>query len=186
MSCAIGRRCSLDPMLLWLWCRLEAIAQIRPLAWELPQATGAVLKKKKKKKKRGWALKSSRSGFKSRLEEKKKNQASKRLKQIKTKKIFFQFKKKKEGKYKYIGRSNCTSFRNRLIQMLEWGHQGSISLPLEASAVLTSFIPLNWCTLWWQDSAVALRCNFFTFFQLQRTGGEYILVHWLWLDYMHL
>ena len=30
------------------WCRLEAIAPIQPLAWELPYATGAALKRKKK------------------------------------------------------------------------------------------------------------------------------------------
>ena len=36
--------------LLWLWYRMAAIALIRPLAWELPHATGTVLKKKKKKK----------------------------------------------------------------------------------------------------------------------------------------
>ena len=35
-------------MLLWLWCRLPAAALIRPLAWELPYATGAALKEKKK------------------------------------------------------------------------------------------------------------------------------------------
>ena len=35
-----------DPALLWLWCRLAAAAQIQPLAWELPYATGAALKKK--------------------------------------------------------------------------------------------------------------------------------------------
>ena len=43
-------------MWLWLWCRPEAIALIRPLAWEPPYAMGAALKdketKKKKKKKR--------------------------------------------------------------------------------------------------------------------------------------
>ena len=44
-------RCGLDPMLLWLWCSLAAAALIRPLAWELPQATGGALKWKKKKKK---------------------------------------------------------------------------------------------------------------------------------------
>ena len=37
-----------DPALLWLWCRPAAIAQIRPLAWEIPCATGVALKKKKK------------------------------------------------------------------------------------------------------------------------------------------
>ena len=41
MSCGIGRRCGLDPLLLWLWHRLVAIAPIRPLAWEPPYAAGA-------------------------------------------------------------------------------------------------------------------------------------------------
>ena len=36
-------------MLLWLWCRLAAAAPIRPLAWELPWAEGAGLKKKSEK-----------------------------------------------------------------------------------------------------------------------------------------
>ena len=40
-----------DPALLWLWCRLGAVALIRPLAWELPYAVGASLKRQKKKKK---------------------------------------------------------------------------------------------------------------------------------------
>ena len=39
-------------MLLWLRCRLGAVAPIRPLAWEPPYATGAALKIKKKKKER--------------------------------------------------------------------------------------------------------------------------------------
>ena len=38
--------------LLWLWCRLAAVAPILPLAWELQYATGAALKKEKKKKKK--------------------------------------------------------------------------------------------------------------------------------------
>ena len=33
-----------DPALLWLWCRLAAIAPIRLLAWELPYVTGEALK----------------------------------------------------------------------------------------------------------------------------------------------
>ena len=37
--------------MLWLWCRQEATGLIRPLAWELPSATGTALKKTKKKKK---------------------------------------------------------------------------------------------------------------------------------------
>ena len=43
-----------DPALLWLWCRAAAVAQIRPLAWELPYATCMTLKKKKKKFKKDW------------------------------------------------------------------------------------------------------------------------------------
>ena len=40
----VGHRCSLDPMLSWLWCRPAAVAPIRPLAWELLYAAGAALK----------------------------------------------------------------------------------------------------------------------------------------------
>ena len=36
-----------DLMLPWLWCRPAAAALIRPLAWELPCATGAAVKEKK-------------------------------------------------------------------------------------------------------------------------------------------
>ena len=49
MSLGVGHRCSSDPALLCLWCRLAAAAQIQLLAWELPYATGVALKKKKKK-----------------------------------------------------------------------------------------------------------------------------------------
>ena len=45
----VGCRCSSDPELLWLWCRLTAVAPIWPLAWEPPYATGTALKKKKKR-----------------------------------------------------------------------------------------------------------------------------------------
>ena len=44
MSCSIGHRCSLDPALLWLWCRLAATALIGPQNWELPYAVGVALK----------------------------------------------------------------------------------------------------------------------------------------------
>ena len=37
-------------MLLWLWCRPAAATLIQPLAWEIPYATGAVLKEKKTQK----------------------------------------------------------------------------------------------------------------------------------------
>ena len=39
-------------MLLWLWCRLAAIARIRPLAWEPPYAMGAAQEKAKRQKKK--------------------------------------------------------------------------------------------------------------------------------------
>ena len=48
VSCGVGRRHGLDLALLWLWCRLAALAPIRPLAWECAHAAGAALKKYKK------------------------------------------------------------------------------------------------------------------------------------------
>ena len=50
MSCGVGRRHGLDLVLLWLWRRPAAVAPIRPLAWELPYASGVALKKKKGKR----------------------------------------------------------------------------------------------------------------------------------------
>ena len=52
MNCGVGRRGGWDPDLLWLWCRLAAIALIRSLAWEPPYATGVAPEKGKKKKKK--------------------------------------------------------------------------------------------------------------------------------------
>ena len=52
MSCSVGCRLGLDPMLLWLWCRPAATAPIRPLAWEPPYATGVAIEKAKRQKKR--------------------------------------------------------------------------------------------------------------------------------------
>ena len=52
MSCGVGQRHSLDPVLLWLWCRVAAVAPIQPLAWEPPYAAGAALEKDKKKRKK--------------------------------------------------------------------------------------------------------------------------------------
>jgi len=49
MSCEVGCRCGSDITLLWVVA--VAVAPIRPIAWELPYATGAALKSKKKKKK---------------------------------------------------------------------------------------------------------------------------------------
>ena len=50
MSCGVGHRHGLDLALLWLWCRVVAVALIRALAWEPPYATGAALKKQKQNK----------------------------------------------------------------------------------------------------------------------------------------
>ena len=52
MSCGVGQRHGSHLVLLWLQHRPAAAALIGPLAWELPYATGAPLKKKLKKKKR--------------------------------------------------------------------------------------------------------------------------------------
>ena len=50
MSCGVGHRGSLNPVLLGLWYRPAAMALIHPLAWEPPYVMGRALKKKKKKK----------------------------------------------------------------------------------------------------------------------------------------
>ena len=42
---AVGRRCSLDLLLLRLWCRPAATALTGPLAWELSYAADVALKK---------------------------------------------------------------------------------------------------------------------------------------------
>ena len=49
MSCGVGCRRSSDLAWLWLWCRLAAVAQIQPLAWEPPFAVGEALKRQKDK-----------------------------------------------------------------------------------------------------------------------------------------
>ena len=50
VSYGVGHRCSSDPELLWLWCRPAAVALIQTLAWELPYATDAAIKRKKKER----------------------------------------------------------------------------------------------------------------------------------------
>ena len=50
MTCGVGHRLGMDPMLLWLWRRLVATALIRPLTWEPPYAAGAAQERPKKKK----------------------------------------------------------------------------------------------------------------------------------------
>ena len=47
MSCAVGRRCSSDLALLWLWRRLAATAPTRPLAWDPPYAPEKTKEKSK-------------------------------------------------------------------------------------------------------------------------------------------
>ena len=46
LSCGVGLRCSLDPILRWL----AAAALIQPLAWELSYAVGVALKSKQTNK----------------------------------------------------------------------------------------------------------------------------------------
>ena len=52
VSCGVGHRHSSDLALLWLWCRPEATAPIRTLAWEFPYAVDAALKRQKNKNKK--------------------------------------------------------------------------------------------------------------------------------------
>ena len=51
VSCDVGRRHGSDSALLWLWCRLAAVAPIGPLDWEPPYAAGVAPPKKKIKEK---------------------------------------------------------------------------------------------------------------------------------------
>ena len=51
VSCGVGHRCGLDPMLLRLCHRPAATAPIGPLAWEPPCTADAALEKTKKTKK---------------------------------------------------------------------------------------------------------------------------------------
>ena len=63
MSCSVGRKCGSDLVLLWLSHRLAAAVPIQPLAWELPYAAGAALKRKKKKSKQKNPRQSSENGL---------------------------------------------------------------------------------------------------------------------------
>ena len=47
VSCDVGHRRGLDPVLLWRWRRPAATALIRPLAWEPQYTTGLALKRQK-------------------------------------------------------------------------------------------------------------------------------------------
>ena len=48
VSCGVGRRSGLDPVLLWLWRGPATAALIQPLVWKLPYGAGAALKRQKK------------------------------------------------------------------------------------------------------------------------------------------
>ena len=63
MSCGVGHRLGLDPVLLWLWRRPAATAPIRPLTWEPPHAAGAAQEKAKRRKKKVFQEGSSHSGL---------------------------------------------------------------------------------------------------------------------------
>ena len=52
MSYGVGQRRGSNRTLLWLWHRQAAEGLIRPLAWELPYAMGAALKKQKTKERK--------------------------------------------------------------------------------------------------------------------------------------
>ena len=50
VSCGVGRRRGLDPVLLWLCHRPAVTALIQPLAWELIYAEGGAAKRQNKSK----------------------------------------------------------------------------------------------------------------------------------------
>ena len=52
MSCAVGHRHGLDPLLLWLWHRPAAVVATGPLALEPPYAMDVALKTKQNKTKK--------------------------------------------------------------------------------------------------------------------------------------
>ena len=68
MSFGVACRHGSDPALLWLWCRLAAVALMWPLARELPYAAGLDLqskaKQRKKKKRRKRKEKTEKEGRK--------------------------------------------------------------------------------------------------------------------------
>ena len=51
MSCGVGYRRGSDPVLLWPWRRLVAIALIQSLAWEPPYAMGVAQEMAKRQRK---------------------------------------------------------------------------------------------------------------------------------------
>ena len=56
MGRGVPHRYWLDPVLLWLWYRLAAVAPVQTLAWELPHAAHVALKSKNEKEKKNSKL----------------------------------------------------------------------------------------------------------------------------------
>jgi len=59
ISCVVGQRCSLDLVLLWLWCRPATAGPIQTLAWNFHMLQMRPLKKAKIlkiKKKTEWRI----------------------------------------------------------------------------------------------------------------------------------
>ena len=63
MTYGVACQCSSDSAVPWLWHRLEATSLIRPLAWELPYATGVALKMKERKEGREEEREEGRKNF---------------------------------------------------------------------------------------------------------------------------
>ena len=77
VSCGVGHRDSLIPVLLCLWCRLAAEALIQPLVWEVPVAALKTKQNKTKKKK-----KKRQSFYEEKKKEKRRKNTSGRRKNI--------------------------------------------------------------------------------------------------------
>ena len=63
VSCGVGRRCSSDPAVLWLWGRLVATVFFGPPALEPTHATGAALKRRKGERKKEMTVDINYFGF---------------------------------------------------------------------------------------------------------------------------
>ena len=55
------------PVLLWLWCKLAAVAQIRPVAWDPLYDAGAALKRQKTPPKKNAEFRGGSVGLGSRV-----------------------------------------------------------------------------------------------------------------------
>ena len=61
MNCGVGHRCILDPVLLWLWCRLAAVAPIPSLGNSLFHTCSPENKQNDEQKNKQIATNQSRS-----------------------------------------------------------------------------------------------------------------------------